>query len=346
MHIIEIIKDSIGRKVVTVPTIKATMLGPRAVGKTSVLTSIFSDTKENIAGTNIYFRPTASCSGVLTAKKLQLMNVIQKRENMTDKPNTGAIEASSTVTPFDFEMGLKGREKTVNISIKDFPGEYLSSRPAEVSNFIAESHIVIVAIDTPYLMEENGRYNEEKNEVTKINSFFRNHTEALKNKMVLLVPLKSERYFHDKRIDEVSSRVSEVYSDLIAFCKDNNIACVITPIQTLGGVEFDKFVDNTDATFCNLTKLSSYRFYTDTPQYQPMFCVQPLYYLLTYVANYYDWSKSQRKGVVERMTDSLTSFLKDDDTFLHEIKKLSLKAETHKMGYRIVVTNTILNVHG
>lgn len=59
-------------------------------------------------------------------------------------------------------MGLKDRSKSINISIKDFPGEYLDSKPEEVSNFIEESHIVMIAVDTPYLMEENGKYNEEK----------------------------------------------------------------------------------------------------------------------------------------------------------------------------------------
>ncbi|MCM1141539.1 MAG: hypothetical protein NC453_23455 [Muribaculum sp.] len=337
------VKDKIGGAISNTPLVKATMLGSRAVGKTSVMASIFSDTKEEIAGTQLYFRPQPSCAGILNAKKLQLMDVINKRENLTDKPKAGAIEATNVVASFDFEMGMKGREKTIDISIKDFPGEYLDSQPEEVSKYIAESHIVMIAIDTPYLMECGGIYNEEKNEVNHVVSFFRNHRDSLKNKFVLLVPLKCERYFHDRTIDEVSSRITITYSELISFCKENNIACAITPIQTLGGVEFDKFVDNNSA-FSKLTKLSSYRFYGDNPQYQPMFCVQPLYYLLTYVANFYEWSKAQPKGFFDRLKDSMTSFLKDDDEFLHEIKKLSMKANVDKFGFRIIANNSILNI--
>jgi len=201
----------------------------------------------------------------------------------------------------------------------------------------------MIAIDTPYLMECGGIYNEEKNEVNHVVSFFKNHTDSLKNKLVLLVPLKCERYFHDKTIDEVSNRIAIAYSEQISFCKENNIACAITPIQTLGGVEFDKFVDNNSA-FSKLTKLSSYRFYGANPEYQPMFCVQPLYYLLTYVANFYEWSKAQPKGFFDRLKDSMTSFLKDDDEFLHEIKKLSMKANVDKFGFRIIANNSILNI--
>lgn len=342
MGIFDKFKDRIGEALHAAPLIKATMLGPRAVGKTSVIASIFNDTKEDIAGTALYFRPQASCAAVINVKKLRLMDVINRRKDFTDKPQTGAIEATNVVSTFDFEMGIKGRAKSVDVSIKDFPGEYLDTHAGEVNAFIAESHIIILAIDTPYLMEEEGMYNEQKNDVAHIISFFRDHPQSISNKLILLVPLKSEKYFHSQTIENVSARVAEVYSELIVFCQRNNIACAVTPIQTLGGVEFDRFVDNDG--FGKLTKLAQYRFYGDKPAYQPMFCVQTLYYLLTYVANYYEWSKGQPKGLLDRMKDSVTSFLKDDSDFLHEIKKLSMKVMTDRFGYRILNSNTILNI--
>ncbi len=343
MEILGKLKDAISKKIADVPTIKATMLGPRAVGKTSIMASIFSDARDQIAGTSLYFHPLGETGTTLINKKRQLMDVIEKKKSCDDKPNTGAIEASNAVAPFEFEMGILRREKSVNIVITDYPGEYLTSQSKVVSDFIAESHIVMVAIDTPYLMEEGGRYNEEKNEVKKVISFFTEHSEAIKNKMILLVPLKCELYFHEKRIDDVTSRVNEVYADLKVFCEKNNIACVVTPIQTLGGVEFDKFVD-CNVAYSNLTKLSTYSFYGENPKYLPMFCVQPLYYLLTYVANFYEWNKTQDVGIWGKIKGSLLSMLKDDDEFLHEIKKLSAKAETDNFGYSILVNNTILNI--
>lgn len=343
MGILNKIKDIVSSKIADVPTIKATMLGPRAVGKTSIMASIFSDSRDEIAGTKLYFRPQKETSSILTSKKLQLMNVIVHRESVVDKPNAGVIEATNAITPFDFEMGVLGREKSVNISISDFPGEYLDCQPKVVSDFIAESHIVMVAIDTPYLMEEDGKYNEEKNDVGKVISFITKHSESIKDKMILLVPLKCERYFHDGRIDEVTSRVKKTYEELIMFCGKNNIACAITPIQTLGGVEFDEFVDNNNA-FSNLTKLSTYRFYGDNPKYTPMFCVQPLYYLLTYVANCYEWENAQKNSFFGKLKGSLLSILKDDVDFFHEIKKLSSKVITDENGYYIAKFNTILNL--
>ena len=164
MKIVKKVKDIVSRRIADIPTIKATMLGPRAVGKTSIMASIFSESRDAIAGTSLFFRPQSSTESILVPKKLQLMDVIEKRKSVDDKPRTGAIEASNAATTFSFEMGGLGREKSADICITDYPGEYLTTHPEIVDNYISESHIVMVAIDTPYLMEEEGKYNEEINQ--------------------------------------------------------------------------------------------------------------------------------------------------------------------------------------
>ena len=337
------IKDVISESIAETPVIKATMMGPRAVGKTSIMASIFSDTRDNVAGTQLYFRPSQESSSELINKRLSLMNIFDKRINITDSPQTGAIAASNIVTDFTFEMGFVGRKKTVDIQIKDFPGEYLTSRPDEVSSFVEDSHVVIIAIDSPYLMEDDGRYNEEKNEVQRVTSFLTSHGESIKDKLILLVPLKCERYFHDNKIDLLKQRTLSAYSELIKFCDTSNIACAITPIQTLGGVEFDKFIDNSQS-YGNVTKVSKYRFHNEKPEYLPLFCVQPLYYLLTYVANYYEWTEKQPKNLWGNIRSSFVSILKDNDEFFMEIKKMSQNILTDKMGYAVIVNNTIFNI--
>lgn len=343
MELFNKIKDKIGGAIGNTPTLNVTMMGPRAVGKTSLMASIFSETRDTVAGAGIYFRPTSETSGELTKKKLQLQSIITNRKDIQDTPETGAIEATSVETTFSFEMGKSGRSHTVNINIKDFPGEFLSSKPERVSKFICDSNVIIVAIDTPYLMEENGKYNENKNEVLLVTSFLESNITSIKDKMILLVPLKSERYFHDGKLSVLNSKVKEVYAKLISICRDNNIACAITPIQTLGHVEFDSFVDNTTG-FGKVSKLSKYRYYGENPKFAPMFCVQPLYYLLTYVANQYEWLTLQPSNCFERMKNSFVSYLKDDDEFFHEIKKMGKNIIHNQNGYELVVTNTIFNL--
>lgn len=343
MSLLKKIKDKLGDKV-DKTKLRATMFGPRAVGKTSVLASVFAETCDDIAGTQIYFRPVGDASNNLHNKRLELLNLIDEAKDFTESPNTGVINATSLPEPFDFEVGVKNRTSMIDLRIQDFPGEYLVSHPAEVSEYLTSSEMVILAIDTPYLMEENGRFNDEKNNPSLVIEFFRKNVDAIKNKLILLVPLKCERYFHDNRINEVTTRVKYAYASLFDFCRKQNIACVAAPIQTLGGVEFDSLVA-TEKALSAVSKLAHYRFYGNPPKYKSMFCVQPFYYLLSYMANYYEWSKAQPKGFINYMVGSMASFLKDDDVFLHEVKKLSSKALTDKFGYEIIVANTILNVH-
>ena len=343
MSMFNTIKDKIGVIISEIPTLNVTMMGPRAVGKTSLMASIFSETRDTVAGAGIYFRPSLETSAVLTKKKLQLQSIFSNRTSIQDKPQTGAIEATSEETTFSFEMGKVGRAHTVNINIKDFPGEYLSSQPEKVEEFVIESNVIIVAIDTPYLMEDDGIYNEMKNEVQLVTGFLNKSRDIIRDKLILLVPLKSERYFHDNRLEELNQKVKSAYDDLLSLCREYNIACAITPIQTLGHVEFDKFVDN-NMSFGSITKVSKYRFYGENPKFAPMFCVQPLYYLLTYVANQYEWMTNQPADIFERIRNTVISYLKDDREFFHEIKKMGKNIIHNHNGYELVVANTIFNI--
>ncbi len=329
-----------------VPTLKATMMGPRAVGKTSIMASIFSETVDMVAGTGLYFRPSEESFKQLSKKRLELKNIFEDRREWTN-PHVGVIAASNNESRFVFEIGLTGKEKSANIEITDFPGEYLQDREQLVSDYIKESQIVMIAIDTPYLMEEGGLYNEDKNKVQLVTDFIVNHPDEIKNKLIMLVPLKSERYFHDKRINEVGEKVKSVYTRLIEFCKDNNIACAVTPIQTLGGVELDNFVDN--STAIGISKLPRYRFWTrpdsDKPRYTPMFCVQPMYYLMAYVSNYYEWLQNQPSGIWDTIKNSIYGLLKQDKKFFSEIKEMSHNVLVDKNGYSLINKNSILKIN-
>ena len=93
-----------------------------------------------------------------------------------------------------------------------------------------------------------------------------------------------------------------------------------------------------------LTKLSKYRFCCDDAKFKPVFCVQPMYYVLTYVSNYYEWMSGQSTSILERLRNSIYALLKNNDKFFYEIKKLSKNIIVGKLGYDIIQNNTILNI--
>lgn len=316
------------------PTLKICMLGPRAVGKTTVLTSVFADTQNDLAGTGLFFRyKTGSASAQLNNYKTQLQLCIESG-------NPSKLPASGDISQFDFEVGYSNEVKT-NVLIKDYPGEYLTDESKQhfVTEFLSESNVVLIAIDTPYLMEADGKYNGEKNKSEVVISFIKNNPESFANKLILFVPLKCERYAHDRQMDEVAKRVKCVYSDLIVFCKENNVASVVAPILTLGGIEFDTMKSN---DFAGISTIPEYRMYKKDPKYKPRFCVQPMYYLMLYAASYSEWSNDHLTGgILKRIQVMIARMFTNDEKFRTALREMRTNLLTDRLGYEILTTNSI-----
>ena len=126
-------------------------------------------------------------------------------------------------------------------------------------------------------------------------------------------------------------------------------AATVSSYEIKGNEIFVKFRDVGDGLVCGGNTLKGFAvagsdriFVGADAEYKPLFCVQPMYYLLVYVANYYAWSSQQYSNAWEGFKNSLYSFLKNDKDFLAEIKKLSKNMLIDKMGYKILHANTIL----
>lgn len=324
------------------PTLSVCMMGPRSVGKTTVLTSIFSESQSQLCeGSRLYLNALDGNTAKLNDYHTMLVDAVAKKD-------AANLPASNVMSKFLFGLGIAGRAPSVKISIQDFPGEYLTSSIQadrdEVYNFMSESTVVLIAVDTPYLMDEGGKYNNEKNKVDVVTHYLKDNSAAVKDKLVLFVPLKCERYMHEGRISEVSEETKAAYSELISFFKSNNIASFVTPIITLGGMEFDKMED-APLGLSDVSKIATYRSWDKKPEYWPLFCPQPLYYLLTYVANYYDWQQKQKKGILDSIMSSIYSFLKKDEDFRMEIQKLSHYIIYNKNGFVPLTQNSILRLN-
>ena len=331
--------DSFKKKAISRIPMKVCMMGPRAVGKTTILTAIFNDTQENIAAsTNLLLQAVGDTNAELTDRKHQLNAIFAEKQLITDKPAAG-LAASSAVNTFNFVFGLKGKGPRIDLEIKDFPGEYVQSRPEEVKQFIDESSAIFVAIDAPHLMEEDGEYCNAKNKPQVITEFFKSSLEKIEGeKLVLLVPLKCERYFYEKRMDEVLKQVESVYGELISvFKQSGKIACAVTPILTLGGVEFDHFTNQgacIPLTSDGCPNEVVYRFRTDSPTYSPAFCVQPLYYMLSFLAAKYGREK-QNRGFIDKLFTTIYDLFDSDEELFDEILKMEKNRKTTLMGYNV-----------
>ncbi len=323
---------------------KMCMMGPKGVGKTSILTSIFSGTQSDLIKTNLSIRAQGTTLTEIEEKEYLFEKIFANRESIADRPANGLL-SSSEVSTFDFQFGLKGKESKVNLRVKDFPGEYVRTSPDDVISFIDESSAILIAIDTPHLMEQDGKFAEVKNQIETITRFFASSFSQLSSdKLVMLVPLKCEKYLYEGRMNDVMLRVEEAYSTLIRFFKSKgNIACAITPILTLGGVVFSHFSSNLNSD--GVPAEVDYKFYEDNPTYSPMFCAQPLYYVLSFAAAQYQKNK-KNLSVVKKIFSTLYSLFENDKDLYNEILKMNKfrLVDDPDLGYKLLCGEKLSSV--
>ena len=341
-------KTVLGEEMPGKPIMKITMLGARGVGKTSVLTSMYNNMNTAVNDTRLHIVADSGTNTVLYKKTDDLKRMFFQGNNIDDEVQSG-IAGDSTVSTFEFEFGMNTERINIGLEIKDYPGEYVRLEPETVKSYIEESNAVLVAIDTPHLMEYDGKYNEGKNYTSVITKFFKETINSKSSeKLIMLVPLKCEKYYHNEEIDDVRDKVKETYSELLAFLRDKNnsnglkgkFACAITPILTVGEIVFDGFsnvndtVEETEVNGRAVPKRVNYKYLKAGAVYSPRYCEQPLYYLLSFISKQYLKMKDEKEssGLIGKLK-KIWSLTPEINEMLIEIQKFSYKKMDNTDGF-------------
>ena len=334
-------------------TMRVCMLGARGVGKTSVITSLYRSQKEAVSGTNLFLSADAATSTRLNNKENLLENLFKGLHAKGDLMTESGIPGDSVETVFGFTYGMHSERINIDLEIRDYPGEFLVQEPEKVANYVAEADAVLIAIDTPCLMEADGYYNEGKNRPNLVMDFLMKNLDSSSEKLVMFVPLKCEKYYLDETILQVTEKVRSVYSRLISHLKGQqndksgkkNVCCVITPIQTLGGVAFDSFETDDDGKVKEITVSGglpvpskvNYRYIATNAEYTPKNCEQPLYYLLAFVSRQYKQAIEQQNssGFFARLRELFRLTPKIDE-FMLEIALLGQRRLDGSEGCKVL----------
>ena len=342
-------KTLFGEKMEEKLIMKVTMLGPRGVGKTSVLTSMYNNMNDAINDTHLHIVADAGTSDILGEKTRALKNMFFNGNDINDAVQSG-IAGDSTVSVFSFDFGLNTEKVNIGLELRDFPGEFIKVEPETVKSYILESNAIIVAVDTPHMMESDGRYNAGKNFPSRITQLFKETLNSSSGeKLILFVPLKCEKYYYEGRIDEVTEQIKDTYASLISFLRDRKnengmkgkFACVVTPILTVGQIVFSGFEADSSGNIQEIVlndlpipMKAKYRYKVAGARYSPVYCEQPLYYLLSFVSKQYLKVKDQKEasGWIGKLKKMWALNPKMDDMLL-EIQKLDAKKVDNMDGF-------------
>ena len=318
--------------------LKVCMLGAKGVGKTTVLTAIFDETKSSkgLSSTSkIALSPKDDTRKILAKRKMELLDVFDTKGSFT---NAG-LSATAGASSYQFEFGLLGKSPCVDLNIIDFPGEFLQTEPNFVNENLEEASAIMIAIDTPYLMEDNTRHNDAKNQVSLIYNYLKeNLKDVIESKLIMFVPLKCEKYFYRGEMQLVNDQIRKHYANIINLYKSNEkVAMVITPILTLGDVEFSHFEPGVEFP------VATYKFRGDTPKFSPRFCTQPIYYLLSFIVNRYKENK-ESVGFWGKILQTFFEFFKKNEDLCGEMFLLNqFRLEDDSLGYSVVSNRNLLN---
>ncbi len=347
------------------------MMGGRRCGKTSVLASMEQCFDKKFGNSNLTINPYDSATTIDFANKIKEINDYYNNDQTENfQPNDSP---SKELTEYKMSLSLKNKSNgEIHMNFTDFPGGWISQKDnvKNLEKHIQNSHVIIIAIDTPHLMEMTrsedpdaiGKYNEGTNKsnlVCKLLKKFLNLDNGVK--MILFVPLKCEKYKNNGTMPLVCRKIRAAYSLLIEHINNvqNRDKCImaITPIYTFGTVEFKRFKRSDEGKIIVYpdTKLPKYPLYgfTDDAENepQPLYCEMPLIYTLIYVLTIAKETKEKKhnrsKWFIKAMRRLGESFLKfpSAEDFIIEINglysELSKCMNNKNEGFELI-TNPLL----
>lgn len=228
--------------------INVIMLGGKRVGKSTILAGIMETlglhgtlSSHFICDDTTDYAAYSNFSIKNKYKALCQLLKSQKPGNMFMTRGLG----DSKIQKYNIALRLSDKPGKLMVDFYDVPGEFTNPSNIEFASemlpLISACDVFIVAIDTPYLMECQSSVNNAHNRISDLEVALQNILvkDGTDIKMVMLVPLKCEKWMHSDKIGDVVTKVKERYSVLLkTLSAYPSMIVSILPIATIGGIQF------------------------------------------------------------------------------------------------------------
>lgn len=290
------------------------IVAPKGVGKTSVLAAMHEELRKTVESTGL--KISCSDSKTLDAiedckRNLKLIGSRLKDKLLTP---TEPLEDPLSDEGFLFEVGTDSK-KFIKIRFTDPSGEYFNPEASDYQkNYVKEQlkkcHAIVIPIDASALMEgktgrvkntEIGFCHIEKNNPALITDLLKDaYTEVQIPRLVIFAPVKCETYMKQDA-ESLLDHVKIGYKELLSFFKCdrlyNDVAVVVTPVQTIGNVVFAYHEPKSENS--ELTNFEFHKMPINAP-YDPKDGDQPLRYILRFLFNLRSKAKKEYLANLQR----------------------------------------------
>jgi GTPase SAR1 family protein len=331
---------------------KITMLGPSGVGKTTILTVMHSLMEEAVVNTVMRLNPGKPDDEISKAQATgMLLNYRKKLLKLLDEDNftcENSLDGTNINAEYYFHLSniQKPKSKKLLFEFQDYPGGWMvpdSANRNKVISYLKDSPVTIIAIDTPALIEQDGKYHETINMGDIVKFLLRDAYEAVdvsQSRLVIFVPVKCEKYCQNGQSDKIRKLIHEKYKVLLADLKQRNssVAVVIAPIQTVGGVAF---------TYVGRPKTPGeippfYFQHTKEASFKPVNAEQPLRYILSFALRSYLAEKQSKRN---KFVSFFAEILGVDDDLKKAIDKFANECKDGTDGFEVVQGRNLLSIN-
>lgn len=247
--------------------LKVLMVGGRRCGKTSALATTFDmiingPVKDYFTVADKTRYVTKSYNGktekqdVLSDKQLELKYLL---EDPSD--SQFLVDANPTYYQWNYKLELKipgSTKKSMELEFTDVPGEWFtpgaggtvdeeSGRTIKdiITDLVRESDVYVIMVDTPNLMHPKESIAAATNAINGIQDYM-THVSEDSEKLVMLCPIKCEKWIKEGKMDQVVARVEKMYDTMLTALKAYKLVNIcILPIETAGNILFFEHSDPT-----------------------------------------------------------------------------------------------------
>lgn len=287
-----------------------TALGPSGAGKTTMLACMQKKFDELLSGSII--------ADTGTFKTLN--NAYEKLEEEANGPAFEfGIGIENTENLREYSFTIKGKNANVPLRFFDFPGGWMDSVKSQPENFervidiVKRSRVVIVAVNTTYLMEANGRYRKEAR-IDDIEYVIKNSmldTEG--SKLILIVPIKCEKYTrNEKETARLFAQLEKAFATTMNLISNpsykERLAIAAIPIHTVGNAQFSRFEPQDEGRLPR-----EIYFKNRSVGFRPKDADQPLRYAMSFLLNEFARDNNSSLGSIFTRNDikELGDFIRD-----------------------------------
>lgn len=269
-------------------TFNVLMLGARAAGKTTMLALMFEHMDSQLDPQLASIRLDIKTASYFADAMSNLRRMFQ-----TPDLSVGEGIEGNAVSPRRLQLDLctpSHANSHLRLNFLDYAGEFvgrMQDAPADLQAQVKEAHCCFVIIDTPALMEQNGRFHQLRNLPDHVSSLLRfrlSHQEGGPIPVVLIAT-KAEKYVQQQRQGEVIARIQKEYAKTVEMLQRKYCSVDVGLVETLGTIVFTEFricksADGQEFPLYQFRKLSP------DAQLAPRFITYPLQVILRTAVNH------------------------------------------------------------